>query len=59
MSDARRFMLATLAMGQGLSGIPGEGPSVGREVKIILTNTEILSIVCRILWRKPAPRLIG
>jgi hypothetical protein len=42
MSDTRRFMLATLAMGQGLigahylrgarGGIPGEGPAVGREV---------------------------
>ncbi len=44
MSDTRRFMLATLAMGQGLmgahylkgarGGIPGEGPAVGREVKL-------------------------
>ena len=44
MSDARRFMLASLAMGQGLlgahylsgarGGIPGEGASVEREVKL-------------------------
>jgi hypothetical protein len=42
MSDTRRFMIASLAMGQGLmgahylrgarGGIPGEGPAVGREV---------------------------
>lgn len=42
MSDVRRFMIATMAMNQGLlgahylrgarGGIPGEGPSVGREV---------------------------
>ena len=44
MSDTRRFMLASLAMGQGLmgghylkgarGGIPGEGPAVEREVKL-------------------------
>ena len=42
MSDVRRFMIATMVMNQGLlgahylkgarGGIPGEGPSVGREV---------------------------
>ena len=44
MSDTRRFMIASLAMGQSLlsahylrgarGAIPGEGPSVGREVNL-------------------------
>ncbi|HYP06171.1 MAG TPA: hypothetical protein VER03_08025 [Bryobacteraceae bacterium] len=55
MSDTRRFIIATLARGQGLmgahylkgarGGIPGEGPAVGRTVKLTeISKWETLSV---------------